>query len=88
MEREEKTYNKAWLLAIWKKERFKNHFDLGAFNNYVDKMKGGGGQKMSVFVHTQDLKTVHAGKGGGEVKEWQNYVHVVFECPPNTRIVP
>ena len=23
---------------------------LGAFNNYVDKM-GGGGQKMSVFVH-------------------------------------
>ena len=24
----------------------------GAFNNYVDKMRGGGGQKMSVFVHT------------------------------------
>ena len=23
----------------------------GAFNNYVDKMRGGGGQKMSVFVH-------------------------------------
>ena len=23
----------------------------GPFNNYVDKMRGGGGQKMSVFVH-------------------------------------
>ena len=23
----------------------------GAFNNYVDKMRGGRGQKMSVFVH-------------------------------------
>ena len=33
----------------------------GAFNNYVDKMRGGGGQKMSVFVHGQGIKTVHAG---------------------------
>ena len=23
----------------------------GAFNKYVDKIRGGGGQKMSVFVH-------------------------------------
>ena len=37
---------------------------LGAFNNYVDKMRGGGGQKMSVFVHAQGIKTVHAGGGG------------------------
>ena len=38
----------------------------GAFNNYVDKMRGGGGQKMSVFVHAQGIKTVHAGRGGGK----------------------
>ena len=38
----------------------------GQFNNYVDKMKeGGGGQKMSVFIHAQGIKTVHAGGGGG-----------------------
>ena len=35
-----------------------------AFNNYVDKMRGGGVQKMSVFVHAQGIKTVHAGKLG------------------------
>ena len=35
----------------------------GSFNNYVDKMRGGGGQKMSVFVHAQGIKTVHAGGG-------------------------
>ena len=35
----------------------------GAFNNYVDKIRGGGGQKMSVFVHAQGIKTVHAGRG-------------------------
>ena len=48
----------------------------GAFNNYVDKM-GGGGQKMSVFVHAQGIKTVHS---GGRVKKYQNSVHVVVEC--------
>ena len=41
----------------------------GSFNNYVDKMRGGGGQNMSVFVHDQGIKTVHAGRGGG-VKKW------------------
>ena len=35
----------------------------GPFNNYVDKMRGGG-QKMSVFVHAQGIKTVHTGEGG------------------------
>ena len=30
----------------------------------MDKMKGGGGQKMSVFVHAQGIKTVHAGGEG------------------------
>ena len=42
---------------------------------------GGGGQKMSVFVHTQGIKTVHVGGGRGGVKKWQNSVHVVVECP-------
>ena len=32
--------------------------DKGPFNNYVDKMSGEG-QKMSVFVHAQGIKTVH-----------------------------
>ena len=45
----------------------------------MDKMRGGGGQKMSVFVHAQVIKTVHAGEGG--VKKRQNSVHVVVECP-------
>ena len=34
---------------------------------------------MSVFVHAQGIKTVHA--GGGGVKKWQNSVHVVVEWP-------
>ena len=34
---------------------------------------------MSVFVHAQDIKTLHA-RGGG-VKKWHNSVHVVVECP-------
>ena len=37
---------------------------MGPFNNYVDKMSGGGGQKMSAFVHAQGMKTVHTGVGG------------------------
>ena len=32
---------------------------------------------MSVFIHVQGIKTVHAGGGG------QNSVHVVVECPLN-----
>ena len=34
---------------------------------------------MSVFVHSQGIKTDNA--GGGGVKKWQNSVHVVVECP-------
>ena len=33
----------------------------GPFNYYVDKMWGRVGQKMSVFVHAQRIKTVYAG---------------------------
>ena len=46
---------------------------------YVDKMRGEGGQKMSVFVHAQGIKTVHAGGGQGGGYKWQNSVHVVAE---------
>ena len=39
---------------------------------------GGGGQKMSVFVHAHGIKTVHTGV---RVKKFQNSVHVIVECP-------
>ena len=35
---------------------------------------------MSVFVHSQGINTVHAGRGGG-VKKWQNSVHVLLNDP-------
>ena len=40
---------------------FSYHSDKGPLNSYVDKKN----LKMSVFVHTQGIKTVHAGGGGG-----------------------
>ena len=46
--------------------------------------EGGGGQKMSVFVHAQDIKTVHA---GGEVKKGQSSIHVVVECPQIEKMI-
>ena len=33
---------------------------------------------MSVFVHAQGIKTVHAREGGGKI--WQNSIYVVVEC--------
>ena len=42
----------------------------GPFNNYVDKMREGGGQKMSVFVHAQGIKTVHKGEGGQKMAKF------------------
>ena len=39
---------------------------------------------MSVFVHAQGIKTVHA--GGRGVKKWQNSVHVVVEYPLKGRL--
>ena len=53
----------------------------GAFNNYLDKMRGEGVKKR-VFVHAQGIKTVH--DVGGGVKKWQNSDHVVVNCPPST----
>ena len=38
----------------------------GSFNNYVDKMRRGRGQKTSVFVHAHDIKTVHTEGGGSK----------------------
>ena len=38
--------------------------------------RGGGGQKMIVFVPSQELKTAQA-RGGGQ--KWQNSVYVVVE---------
>ena len=32
----------------------------------MDVDEGEGGQKMSVFVHAQGIKTVHAGDGGSK----------------------
>ena len=54
------------------KKDLRLHIDLhkGAFINYVDKMRGGGGQKMSVFVHAQGIKTVHEGGGGQKMTKF------------------
>ena len=38
---------------------------------------------MSVFVHAQGIKFVHA---GGGVQKWQNSVHVVVECPLTVKL--
>ena len=45
----------------------------------MDKMRGVGGQRMFVFVHSRGIKTDHSGEGEGQ--KWQNSVHVVVECP-------
>ena len=36
--------------------KFIHKQDKGPFNNYVEKMRGGRGQKMSVFVQAQGIK--------------------------------
>ena len=55
-----------------------NNNRYGAIQKLRGQDEGGGGLKMSVFVHAQGMKTVHAGGEGG-VKKWQNSVHVVVE---------
>ena len=42
----------------------------GSFNNYVDKMRGEGGLKMSGFVHTQGINTAHDGGGGQKMAKF------------------
>ena len=41
------------------------NYSQGPFINYVDKMRGRGGKKLSVFVHPHGMKTVNA-EGGGQ----------------------
>ena len=62
-------------MIINKVELFLNQ-GKGLFNNYVEKIRGERGQKMSVFVHARVLKL---STQGGKVKKWQNSVHVVVE---------
>ena len=44
-----------WIFSILARVKSKKR-NKGSFNNYVDKMRGGGGQKISVFVPTQVIK--------------------------------
>ena len=60
-----------WPLNLNISDDFKVH-SKGAFNNYVDNMRGKG-SKMSSFVHAQGIKTVH------EVKKWQKVFYIVVE---------
>ena len=41
----------------------RKRFSKGPFNNYVDKIREGRGQKMSVFAHAQGIKR-------GAVEKW------------------
>ena len=50
--------------------------EKGSFNNYVDKI-GGGGQKLSVIVHAWGKIIVQA-KGGG-AKKWESLVQIAVE---------
>ena len=50
---------------------------MGAFNNYVDKMRGWG-SKCLIFVHAQGIKTVHAGSGSQTMAK-------LNAPPPHTR---
>ena len=63
-----------------KKDNFSmRKWDLGAFNNLVDKREWVGGLRFAIFVHDQWIKTAHGGRLA--VKKGQNYVHVVIEYP-------
>ena len=68
----EKYYNEVWEGST---QKFTDHLSIGnwvlykgSFNNYVDKMRGRRGKKVSVFVHAQGIKTVHAGGGAKKGK--------------------
>ena len=51
------------------------------FNIYVDKMRGGGGQKMYVFFQAQGMKTVT--QGGREGQKMAKFSPRRFWMPPN-----
>ena len=48
----------------------KGRLTWGAFNNYGDKIREGGGQKMSVFVMVQNLSTQGGGPGGQKIAKF------------------
>ena len=49
------------------------------FNNYVDKMRWGEGVKNICFCPRSRYKNCPRKGRGGEVKKWQNSVHVIVE---------
>ena len=49
---------------------FQRRYVKGTFNNHMDKLRGGGGQKMSVFVHAQGIKTVKEGSRGSKMAKF------------------
>ena len=51
----------------------------GTFNNYVDRMRGGGSSKNVCFCQRSGYK--NSPRRGGVVKKCQNSVHVVVEYP-------
>ena len=65
-------------------KRQKQPLSKGPFNNYGQD-EGEGDQKMSVFVHAQGIKTVHA--WGMGVEKLQNSIYVVVEWPLSTLII-
>jgi hypothetical protein len=73
--------------ARWHRFTEENSYIRGQSITTWTRWGGGGGcQKMSVSVHAEGIKTLHA--GGGGVKKWQNYVHVVIECPLTLLVWP
>ena len=56
-------------VIINKVELFLNQ-GKGLFNNYVEKIRGERGQKMSVFVHAQGIKNVYAGGEGQKMAKF------------------
>ena len=63
------------VFSLWSHPQKNCELDKGPFNNYVDKMRGEGGQEMFVFARSGYKN--YPRRGG--VKEWQNSVHVVVE---------
>ena len=47
---------------------FLDNFDMGPFNNYVDKMRGEGVQKISVFIH--GIKNISTGGRGQKMAKF------------------
>ena len=72
-------------MSWWKRGEFYRRdllrYHIGPFNNYVGKMRGEGGQKMSVFVHAHGIRSVSNGTEqsnfSGQRDKGQKFLH----CP-------